>query len=46
MLADGQRFPRIAPHRTTFPGPAIMLTVPGFNVLGDRLRDALDPRVR
>lgn len=31
---------------TTFPGLAIMLTVLGFNLLGDALRDALDPRLR
>jgi peptide/nickel transport system permease protein len=29
-----------------FPGIAIMLTVLGFNLLGDGLRDALDPRIR
>jgi ABC-type dipeptide/oligopeptide/nickel transport system permease subunit len=31
---------------STFPGLAIMLTVLGFNLLGDGLRDALDPRLR
>jgi ABC-type dipeptide/oligopeptide/nickel transport system permease subunit len=31
---------------TTFPGLAIMLTVLGFNLLGDGLRDALDPRLK
>ena len=34
-----------APHLVFFPGLAIMLTVPGFNLLGDGLRDALDPRL-
>jgi ABC-type dipeptide/oligopeptide/nickel transport system permease subunit len=31
---------------TVFPGVAIMLTVLGFNLLGDGLRDALDPRLK
>jgi peptide/nickel transport system permease protein len=35
-----------APHLVFFPGVAIMLTVLGFNLLGDGLRDALDPRLR
>lgn len=35
-----------APHLVFFPGFAIMLTVLGFNLLGDGLRDALDPRLR
>lgn len=35
-----------APHLVIFPGLAIMLTVLGFNLLGDGLRDALDPRLR
>ncbi len=34
-----------APHLVFFPGVAIMLTVLGFNLLGDGLRDALDPRL-
>ena len=34
-----------APHLVFFPGIAIMLTVLGFNLLGDGLRDALDPRL-
>ena len=33
-----------APHLLIFPGVAIMITVLGFNLLGDGLRDALDPR--
>jgi peptide/nickel transport system permease protein len=36
----------LAPHITTIPGLAIMLAVLGFNLLGDGLRDALDPRLR
>jgi peptide/nickel transport system permease protein len=35
-----------APHIVIFPGVAIMLTVLGFNLLGDGLRDALDPKLR
>jgi ABC-type dipeptide/oligopeptide/nickel transport system permease subunit len=34
-----------APHLVIFPGIAIMLTVLSFNLLGDGLRDALDPRL-
>ena len=34
-----------APHLVFFPGVAIMLTVLSFNLLGDGLRDALDPRL-
>ncbi|OQY48176.1 MAG: diguanylate cyclase [Anaerolineaceae bacterium 4572_78] len=35
-----------APHLVFFPGLAIMITVLGFNLLGDGLRDAMDPRLR
>ena len=34
-----------APHLVFFPGIALVLTVFGFNLLGDGLRDALDPRL-
>ena len=34
-----------APHLILFPGIALTLTVFGFNLLGDGLRDALDPRL-
>jgi peptide/nickel transport system permease protein len=34
-----------APHLIIFPGLALMLTVLAFNLLGDGLRDALDPRL-
>jgi peptide/nickel transport system permease protein len=44
MLNTGRNFLQVAPHFTTFPGLAIMLTVMSFNFLGDGLRDALDPR--
>ena len=46
MVATGRDFLLIAPHITTIPGLAIMLAVLGFNLLGDGLRDALDPRLR
>ncbi len=46
MLSKGRDFLRVAPHITTFPGMAIALVVLGFNLLGDGLRDALDPRLK
>jgi ABC-type dipeptide/oligopeptide/nickel transport system permease subunit len=46
MLSRGRVFIRAAPHITIFPGLAIMLSVLGFNLLGDGLRDALDPRMK
>jgi peptide/nickel transport system permease protein len=46
ILAGGRTYLRLAPWVTLFPGIAIMLTVLGFNLLGDGLRDALDPRLR
>jgi peptide/nickel transport system permease protein len=46
MLAEGRSFMLNAPWVTTFPGVAIMLTVLAINLLGDGLRDALDPRLR
>ncbi len=45
MLSDGRQYIRTAHHVTTYPGIAIMLTVLGFNLLGDGLRDALDPKM-
>jgi len=45
MLNEGRAFLRTAPHISTLPGLAIMVTVLGFNFLGDGLRDALDPRL-
>ncbi len=45
MLNEGRGFLRTAPHISTLPGLAIMLTVLGFNFLGDGLRDAFDPRL-
>ncbi|HBY95281.1 MAG TPA: peptide ABC transporter permease [Chloroflexi bacterium] len=46
MIADGRRFMLDAPWIATFPGIAISLTILGYNLLGDGLRDALDPRLR
>lgn len=46
MLSDGREFLRVAPWVTTFPGLAIMISVLGINLLGDGLRDVLDPRLR
>lgn len=46
MLSSGRAFLRGAPHVTTFPGLAILLTVLALNLFGDGLRDALDPRLR
>lgn len=46
ILASGRSYLRLAPWVTLFPGIAIMLTVLGFNLLGDGLRDALDPRLK
>jgi peptide/nickel transport system permease protein len=43
MINEGQNYYRSAPWLVFFPGLAIMLTVLGFNLLGDGLRDALDP---
>ncbi|MCF6092398.1 ABC transporter permease [Microaerobacter geothermalis] len=46
MLSDARQFMRLAPWTVIFPGLAIMLTVLGFNLLGDGLRDALDPKMK
>jgi peptide/nickel transport system permease protein len=43
MLAEAQRYVIDAPYIGIFPGLAISLTVLGFNLTGDGLRDALDP---
>jgi peptide/nickel transport system permease protein len=45
MLSGGRRFMELAPWVTVYPGLAIALTVLGLNLLGDALRDALDPRL-
>ncbi|MGM9950253.1 MAG: ABC transporter permease [Lysinibacillus sp.] len=46
MLADARIFFMNAPWAMIFPGLAIMLTVIGFNLMGDGLRDALDPKMK
>lgn len=46
MLSEGREFIRTAPYIITFPGVAIVLTALSFNMLGDGLRDALDPRLK
>ncbi len=44
MLNAGRNFFQLAPHLMIIPGAAISMTVLGFNMLGDGLRDVLDPR--
>jgi peptide/nickel transport system permease protein len=46
MLNDGRPFLRSAPQLMIYPGLAICLAVMGFNLLGDGLRDRLDPRLK
>lgn len=46
MLASGRNYLRAASWVSTIPGLAIMMVVFGFNVLGDGLRDAMDPRMK
>jgi peptide/nickel transport system permease protein len=46
MLGDGRKYMEIAPAVAVFPGLAISLAVLGFNLLGDALRDHLDPTMR
>jgi peptide/nickel transport system permease protein len=46
MLADSQTMISFAPHMAIFPGLAIVLTVLGLNLMGDGMRDLLDPRLR
>jgi peptide/nickel transport system permease protein len=46
MLSEGRSYLRLAPWVTFFPGMAIFLIVVSFNLLGDGLRDALDPHLR
>ncbi len=43
MISDAVKFLRQSPHMALYPGLAIIVTVIGFNLLGDGLRDALDP---
>jgi peptide/nickel transport system permease protein len=44
MLSEARGYMEIAPHAAIFPGLAISLTILGFNLLGDGLRDVFDPR--
>jgi len=46
MLADSREFIRAAPWIVTLPGLAILVTVVAINLMGDGLRDALDPKLR
>ncbi len=46
MLNEAQTMMSFAPHMAIFPGLAIVITVLGLNLLGDGLRDVLDPRLR
>ncbi|UGY09090.1 ABC transporter permease [Phyllobacterium pellucidum] len=46
MLFEAQTMIGLAPHMALFPGLAIVITVLGLNLLGDGLRDVLDPRLR
>ena len=45
MLMEGKSVIEIAPWMSLFPGLAILLTVLGYNLLGESLRDLLDPRL-
>ncbi len=46
MLANGRNYLLVAPHAATFPGLAILVLALGLNLLGDGLRDILDPRLK
>jgi peptide/nickel transport system permease protein len=46
MLTDSARFLQSAPYLIFFPGAAIVISAVGFNLLGDGLREALDPRLK
>jgi len=46
MLASARNYIRAYPHTVIFPGSFIMLTVLSFNLIGDALRDAMDPKLR
>jgi len=46
MLNAGRHFIRDHPHLTTYPGLAIMITILSLNLLGDGLRDVLDPKLQ
>jgi peptide/nickel transport system permease protein len=46
MLSDGRQYIQLAPYVTVFPGLAILTIMLALNLLGDGLRDALDPKLR
>ena len=46
MLNDAREYFRAAPYLMIFPGIAILLTVVSINMIGDGLRDALDPKLK
>ena len=46
MLAESREVMRYSPYVTIFPGAAIILTSLSLNLLGDGLRDALDPKLK
>ncbi|EKB55338.1 MULTISPECIES: nickel transporter permease [Facklamia] len=46
MLSGGRAYIRDFPHMTLFPGLAIVITILALNLLGDGLRDALDPKLK
>ena len=46
MLSGARSYMRTAPHLVVFPGLAIAVTVLALNLLGDGLRDALDPKLK
>jgi peptide/nickel transport system permease protein len=45
MLFESKGYIEVAPHNAIFPGIAITCAVLGFNMLGDGLREVLDPRI-
>ena len=45
-MSDAQTLITIAPHTAIIPGLAILLTVLGLNLIGDGMRDILDPKLR
>jgi peptide/nickel transport system permease protein len=46
LLTGARSYMRTAPWLVNFPGLAIFITMLGFNLLGNALRDVLDPRLR
>ena len=46
MLSSGRQYLLVAPHVTTYTGLAILFLVLGLNLLGDGLRDVLDPKMK